>query len=88
MIGPSLSVLVQMGTVSTTYITEIGEWSRLVTGMVLHAGVIHFLIKMSALLIIGPVIEHTRTGSYPNDVPFYPNIASFFGYIYPNVTFG
>jgi len=50
--GPSLETLVNMGAKSTDLILE-GDWWRLFTPMLLHAGLLHLLFNMVGLYNIG-----------------------------------
>lgn len=57
MIGPSAEVLIRMGAKQTSLIVNRGEWYRLFSPMVLHAGLIHYFLNMMALLFIGKAVE-------------------------------
>jgi hypothetical protein len=57
MIGPSADTLIKMGAKQTSYIVEQGEWYRLFSPMVLHAGLIHYFLNMTALWFIGRAVE-------------------------------
>lgn len=57
MIGPSAETLIRMGAKQTTLIVEYGEWFRLFSPMVLHAGLIHYFLNMTALWFIGRAVE-------------------------------
>jgi len=60
MIGPSAETLVKMGAKQTTLIVVVGEWYRLFSPMVLHAGLIHYLLNMLALWFIGSAVEQAH----------------------------
>jgi membrane associated rhomboid family serine protease len=57
MIGPSAQTLIRMGAKQTSLIVEQGEWYRLFSPMVLHAGLIHYFLNMTALWFIGRAVE-------------------------------
>jgi len=57
MIGPSAETLNKLGAKYTPYIVQNGEWYRLFSPMVLHAGVIHYLLNMLAMWFIGSAVE-------------------------------
>ncbi len=57
MIGPSASTLVTMGAKESLLIVQGGEVWRLLSAMVLHAGLIHYLLNMLALWFIGSAVE-------------------------------
>lgn len=57
MIGPSSRTLERMGAKRTILIVEDGEWYRLFSPMILHAGVIHYALNMLALWFIGSAVE-------------------------------
>ncbi|KAL7502917.1 hypothetical protein ACHAXN_000788 [Cyclotella atomus] len=57
MIGPSAETLIRMGAKQTSLIVNRGEWYRLFSPMVLHAGLIHYFLNMMALLFIGKAVE-------------------------------
>jgi len=60
MIGPSAETLVQMGAKETYLIVNENEAWRLVSPMVLHAGLIHFFLNMLALWFIGSAVEQSH----------------------------
>jgi hypothetical protein len=45
MVGPSAETLLDLGAKQSSLIVNEGQWYRLIAPMVLHAGVIHFLLK-------------------------------------------
>ena len=57
MIGPSAETLLKMGAKQTSLIVNQGEVYRLFSPMVLHAGLIHYLLNMMALWFIGKAVE-------------------------------
>mmetsp|Transcript_31197 Transcript_31197/g.47782 ORF Transcript_31197/g.47782 Transcript_31197/m.47782 type:complete len:968 (-) Transcript_31197:195-3098(-) len=57
MIGPSAYTLIRMGAKDTYLIVNEGEAWRLVSSVVLHAGLIHYCINMLALWFVGCAIE-------------------------------
>lgn len=50
-------VLGQIGALSYVSVFETGQWWRMITHIYLHAGVIHLILNMIALLFVGKVIE-------------------------------
>jgi len=56
MIGPSLQTLLSCGAKDTSLIQN-GEYWRLISSCFLHAGVVHLLINMAALLSLGVPLE-------------------------------
>mmetsp|Transcript_3503 Transcript_3503/g.5338 ORF Transcript_3503/g.5338 Transcript_3503/m.5338 type:complete len:601 (+) Transcript_3503:205-2007(+) len=60
MIGPSTVSLIQMGAKYSDLIVNHHEAWRLVTSIVLHAGVVHYFINMLALWFVGSAIERTH----------------------------
>ncbi|GKY97973.1 hypothetical protein MPSEU_000755400 [Mayamaea pseudoterrestris] len=57
MLGPPAQVLIHMGALDANRMVLQGEWYRLFTAIILHAGIIHYAINMMALLLIGPAVE-------------------------------
>jgi membrane associated rhomboid family serine protease len=57
MIGPSAQTLIDVGAKKTSLIVNEGQWYRLFSPMVLHAGIIHFVLNMLALWFIGYAVE-------------------------------
>lgn len=57
MIGPSRETLIKVGARDTVLIVEEGQWFRLFTPLVLHAGIIHYVINMLAFWFIGAALE-------------------------------
>jgi membrane associated rhomboid family serine protease len=60
MIGPSPQVLLKMGAKESDLIVNHNESWRLVSSMVLHAGLVHYCINMLALWFVGTAIECTH----------------------------
>ena len=60
MIGPSGETLIQVGARYTPKIVEEGEWYRLFSPLILHAGFIHYFINMLALWLLGKVMEQNH----------------------------
>jgi membrane associated rhomboid family serine protease len=60
MIGPSADTLLKLGAKQTSLIVNEGEWFRLFSPMVLHAGIIHYLLNMLALWFVGSAIEKSH----------------------------
>lgn len=57
MIGPSADTLVTMGAKSSILIVQGNEVWRLLSAMVLHAGLVHYFLNMLALWFIGKAVE-------------------------------
>uniref|UniRef100_A0A6V2QST7 rhomboid protease n=2 Tax=Ditylum brightwellii TaxID=49249 RepID=A0A6V2QST7_9STRA len=60
MIGPSAETLTRMGAKVSRLIVIQGEWFRLFSPMILHAGLIHYLLNMLALWFIGSAVEQNH----------------------------
>ncbi len=60
MIGPSKDTLITLGARDTERIVNDNEWYRIVTPMVLHAGIIHYIVNMAAVWFIGIAIEQNH----------------------------
>eukprot|EP00808_Paulinella_micropora_P000516 g55926.t1 len=58
-IGPTPQVLLTMGAKQASLIVQHGEWWRLFTAFFLHAGVIHLVFNMSALMQLGKELERS-----------------------------
>jgi membrane associated rhomboid family serine protease len=56
--GPDSPTLVLAGAQITSCMTDHNQWWRVFSSQFLHAGVIHLVFNMSALLSIGPDLEH------------------------------
>ena len=57
LLGPSISVLDQMGAKNDVRIFEAGEWWRIVTCNWMHAGVLHLLFNMMGVWRVGGDLE-------------------------------
>jgi len=57
LIGPSSDTLIKCGARDTDLIVNQGQWFRLFTPMILHAGLVHYFINMLALYFIGGAVE-------------------------------
>jgi len=60
MIGPSANTLIMVGAKKTSLIVNENQWYRLFSPMVLHAGIIHFVLNMLALWFIGYAVEQSH----------------------------
>ena len=60
LIGPSSETLIKCGARDTNLIVNEGQWYRLFTPMVLHAGLVHFFVNMLALYFIGGAVEQSH----------------------------
>jgi membrane associated rhomboid family serine protease len=60
LIGPSSETLIKCGARDTNLIVNEGQWFRLFTPMVLHAGLVHFVVNMMALYFIGGAVEQSH----------------------------
>uniref|UniRef100_A0A7S1YHZ9 rhomboid protease n=1 Tax=Grammatophora oceanica TaxID=210454 RepID=A0A7S1YHZ9_9STRA len=60
MVGPSAETLLKLGAKQSSLIVNEGEWWRLFTPMVLHAGIIHYALNMLALYFVGSAIEQSH----------------------------
>ncbi len=57
LIGPSSETLLKCGARDTDLIVNQGQWYRLFTPMILHAGLVHYLVNMLAMYFIGGAVE-------------------------------
>jgi len=57
MIGPSAETLIRMGAKDSYLIVVQNEAWRLVSSIILHAGLVHYFINMLALWFVGSAIE-------------------------------
>lgn len=60
LIGPSSDTLVSCGARETNLIVNHGEWFRLFSPLVLHAGLVHYVINMLAMWYIGGAVEQSH----------------------------
>ena len=60
MIGPSPETLLTLGAKQSALIVVEGEWYRLFSSIVLHAGIIHYTLNMLALWFVGTAIEQSH----------------------------
>eukprot|EP00591_Stephanopyxis_turris_P000729 CAMPEP_0195512010 /NCGR_PEP_ID=MMETSP0794_2-20130614/4131_1 /TAXON_ID=515487 /ORGANISM="Stephanopyxis turris, Strain CCMP 815" /LENGTH=339 /DNA_ID=CAMNT_0040639723 /DNA_START=162 /DNA_END=1182 /DNA_ORIENTATION=- len=60
MIGPSAQTLINIGAKDSNLIVNSGETWRLVTPMILHAGIVHYAFNMVALWVIGSAVEKSH----------------------------
>lgn len=60
LIGPSAETLIKVGARKSDLIVNQGQYFRLFTPLVLHAGLIHFIINMLALYFIGGAVEQSH----------------------------
>jgi membrane associated rhomboid family serine protease len=60
LIGPSSETLIRCGARDTNLIVNEGQWYRLFTPMILHAGLVHFFFNMMALYFIGGAVESSH----------------------------
>lgn len=60
LLGPSSETLLATGARSTDLIVNEGQWHRLLTPMILHAGLIHFCLNMAAMYYIGAAVEQSH----------------------------
>ncbi len=57
LLEPSVKALCRLGALNGPAIAQDGQYWRLLTPMVLHAGVIHWAFNSYALFIFGPILE-------------------------------
>jgi len=58
--GPSAETLVTLGALDTPKIVNDGQWWRLFSPVILHAGLIHWVVNMLALWFFGIAIEQSH----------------------------
>jgi membrane associated rhomboid family serine protease len=56
-LNPDLSSIIPWGVKYSIVILENGEWWRFVTGMFIHAGLLHLVINMAGLWFLGNITE-------------------------------
>jgi membrane associated rhomboid family serine protease len=69
LIGPSPEVLLRLGALQGRYMIESKEWWRLLTPMLLHAGVIHLVINIACIGLLARHVERSH-GSLRTSVLF------------------
>jgi rhomboid protease GluP len=57
-LDPSIETLVALGALDKTLVTESGEWWRLFSAPLLHAGLFHMAVNGIALVIAGAILEN------------------------------
>lgn len=57
LLGPSSDALIDTGARSTDLIVNEGQWYRLLSPILLHAGLIHYCLNMAAMYYIGGAVE-------------------------------
>ncbi len=57
LLDPSTPALCQLGALNSAAIVQSGQYWRLLTVMVLHAGIIHWALNSWALYLFGPLLE-------------------------------
>ncbi len=57
LLSPSTPALCQLGALNAAAIVQSGQYWRLLTVMVLHAGIIHWAFNSWALYLFGPLLE-------------------------------
>lgn len=60
LIGPSAETLIKVGARETNLIVNEGQWYRVFTPIVLHAGLVHYVINMLATWYIGAAVEQSH----------------------------
>jgi membrane associated rhomboid family serine protease len=60
MLGPWPSALVIQGAKVTALVVYRGQWWRLLTPLLLHAGLIHLVVNLGIQLRIGACALHSR----------------------------
>lgn len=60
LIGPSSETLIKCGARDTNLIVNEAQWYRLFTPMILHAGIVHYVVNMMALYFIGGAVEQSH----------------------------
>jgi membrane associated rhomboid family serine protease len=57
LLDPSARALCRLGALNAAAVAESGQWWRLLTVMVLHAGLLHWAFNSWALWVFGPALE-------------------------------
>jgi membrane associated rhomboid family serine protease len=60
LIGASAETLIKVGAWETNLIVNEGQWCRVFAPIVLHAGVVHFIVNMLAAWCIGAAVEQSH----------------------------
>mmetsp|Transcript_21582 Transcript_21582/g.53398 ORF Transcript_21582/g.53398 Transcript_21582/m.53398 type:complete len:592 (+) Transcript_21582:121-1896(+) len=60
LLGPSSEALLETGARSTDLIVNEGQWHRLLSPILLHAGLVHFALNMAAMYYIGGAVEKSH----------------------------
>lgn len=60
LLGPSSDTLVMVGARQSDLMVNQGQYFRLFTPLILHAGLIHFIINMMALYFLGGAVEQSH----------------------------
>lgn len=60
MLGPYPDALIKAGARVTSLIVVDGQWFRIFSPLILHAGIIHYVINMLALGFIGAAVEQSH----------------------------
>lgn len=69
MLGPSQGILLEMGALYTPRIVANNEWYRLFAPIILHVGIIHYVLNMIVLLVLGTAVERIH-GSFMTSIVF------------------
>ena len=64
LIGPSSETLIACGARDTNLIVNEGQWFRLFTPMVLHAGLVHYFVNMLTMYFIGGAVEKAHGAAF------------------------
>ena len=60
LIGPSAETLVKLGALDTDKIVQDGQWFRLVSPLILHAGIVHYALNVGAMYVFGGALEQAH----------------------------
>ena len=60
LIGPTAETLIDCGARQTNLIVNEGQWFRLFSPLILHAGLVHYVINMLAMWYIGAAVEQSH----------------------------